>query len=177
MGFPGGAGRKEHSNQCRRLKRYGFDPWMGKIPLEKGMATHSSMLAWKIPWTEEPDGLQRVVHNWATEHSPNLSVLLYGNLPFMIFPQYSLTIKISWHHGSGWMSQCWVDSMAHTTGRWNTAVVDSLCLSVDGSTVKTLESLQIYANRNWKLTSCNQNGNLSTGLSTVSEEDIWFSSE
>ena len=27
-------------------------------PLEEGMATHSSMLAWRIPWTEEPDGLQ-----------------------------------------------------------------------------------------------------------------------
>ena len=37
-------------------------------PLEKGMATHSSVLAWRIPWTEEPDGiwsmwLQRVRHN------------------------------------------------------------------------------------------------------------------
>ena len=27
-------------------------------PLEKEMATHSSILAWRIPWTEEPDGLQ-----------------------------------------------------------------------------------------------------------------------
>ena len=27
-------------------------------PLEEEMATHSSILAWKIPWTEEPDGLQ-----------------------------------------------------------------------------------------------------------------------
>ena len=27
-------------------------------PLEKGMATHFSILAWRIPWTEEPDGLQ-----------------------------------------------------------------------------------------------------------------------
>ena len=27
-------------------------------PLEKGMATYSSMLAWRIPWTEEPSGLQ-----------------------------------------------------------------------------------------------------------------------
>ena len=40
-------------------------------PLEKEMATHSSTLAWKIPWTEEPDGLQsmglqRVGHDWAT---------------------------------------------------------------------------------------------------------------
>ena len=37
-------------------------------PLEKGMATHSSILAWKIPWTEEPGwlqsmGSQRVGHN------------------------------------------------------------------------------------------------------------------
>ena len=42
-----------------------------KDPLEKGMATHSSILAWRILWTEEPDGLQsrgsqRVRHNWAT---------------------------------------------------------------------------------------------------------------
>ena len=29
-------------------------------PLEKEMATHSSILAWKIPWTEEPGGLQSV---------------------------------------------------------------------------------------------------------------------
>ena len=28
----------------------------GEDPPEKGMATHSSILAWKIPWTEEPDG-------------------------------------------------------------------------------------------------------------------------
>ena len=38
-------------------------------PLEKEMATHSSILAWRIPWTEEPDGLQstgwqRVRHDW-----------------------------------------------------------------------------------------------------------------
>ena len=40
-------------------------------PLEKGMATHSSILAWKMPWTESPGGLQsmglqRVGHDWAT---------------------------------------------------------------------------------------------------------------
>ena len=48
--------------------------------LEKGIATHSSILAWRIPWTEEPGGLQsmgsqRVRHNWAANitrmlHSP-----------------------------------------------------------------------------------------------------------
>ena len=31
-----------------------------KDPLEKGMATHSSVLAWRIPWTEEPGGLEPV---------------------------------------------------------------------------------------------------------------------
>ena len=30
-------------------------------PLEKGMATHSSILAWRIPWTQEPCGLQSMV--------------------------------------------------------------------------------------------------------------------
>ena len=29
-----------------------------KDPLEKGVATHSSILAWRVPWTEEPGGLQ-----------------------------------------------------------------------------------------------------------------------
>ena len=32
-------------------------------PLEKGMATHSSILAWRIPWTEEAGGLQSVTFN------------------------------------------------------------------------------------------------------------------
>ena len=31
-------------------------------PLEKGMATHASILAWRIPWTEESDGLQSMGH-------------------------------------------------------------------------------------------------------------------
>ena len=35
-------------------------------PLEKGMATHSSILAWRIPWTLQYMGSQRVGHNWAT---------------------------------------------------------------------------------------------------------------
>ena len=53
MGFPGGASGKEPVCQCRRHKRLGFDPWVGKIPLEEGMATHSSILAWRIPWAAE----------------------------------------------------------------------------------------------------------------------------
>ena len=144
LGFPGGSRRKEPTCQCRRCKRHGFSPWVGRTPggghgnplqyshlenlmdrgawcatvqrvtkswtrlkwprmhvvtgaflaaqtvknqpaiqetwvwsvawedsLEKGTATYSSVLPWKIPWTPKPGGLQsmgsqRVVHNWAT---------------------------------------------------------------------------------------------------------------
>ena len=54
------------------------ETWVGSLgledPLEKGMATHSGILAWEIPWTEEPGGLQstgsqRVEHEGATEHA------------------------------------------------------------------------------------------------------------
>ena len=43
-------------------------------PLEKGMATLSSVRAWRIPWTEEPGGLQfmrsqRVGHDWVSKHT------------------------------------------------------------------------------------------------------------
>ena len=50
-----------------------------KDPLEKEMATHSCIFAWRIPWTEEPGGLQsigsqKVWHDLATEHTGTLSI-------------------------------------------------------------------------------------------------------
>ena len=36
-------------------------------PLEKEMATHSSILAWKTPWTEEPDRLQSMASPWGPD--------------------------------------------------------------------------------------------------------------
>ena len=38
-------------------KRHRFDPWAGKTP-EEGVATHSSILAWRMPWAEEPGRLR-----------------------------------------------------------------------------------------------------------------------
>ena len=60
---------KEPAWQCRRHRS---DPWATKIPLEKEMATYSSILAWKLLWTEDPGGLQsmgsqRVGHDLATK--------------------------------------------------------------------------------------------------------------
>jgi len=53
MGFSSGSEGKESACNAGDL---GSVPGLGK-PLEKGMATHSSIPTWKIPWTEEPDGL------------------------------------------------------------------------------------------------------------------------
>ena len=53
--FTSGSNGKESACNAGDL---GLIPWDLEETLEKGMATHFSILAWKIPWTEEPDGLQ-----------------------------------------------------------------------------------------------------------------------
>ena len=54
MGFPGGSAVKnQHAKQESQI--HSLDQ---ENPLEKELATHSSVLAWDIPWTEEPGGLQ-----------------------------------------------------------------------------------------------------------------------
>ena len=41
----------------QEIKRQDFDSWVGKIPLEKDMVNHSSIFAWRIPWTGRASGL------------------------------------------------------------------------------------------------------------------------
>ena len=54
LSFPGGSAVKNlPAKQETRVQSLGWED-----PLEKGMATHSSALAWRIPWTEEPGRLQ-----------------------------------------------------------------------------------------------------------------------
>ena len=54
MGFPGGSAVKNPlANAGDVALIFGWED-----PLEKEIATHSSILAWRIPWTEEPGGLQ-----------------------------------------------------------------------------------------------------------------------
>ena len=61
MGFPGGSDGKESA--CNAGDP-GSVPGLGRSSgWEKGMATHSSILAWRIPWTEEPGRLQSYVYN------------------------------------------------------------------------------------------------------------------
>ena len=76
MGLPDGSDGKEstwmHQTQVWSLG------WEGAQ--EKGMATHSSILAWRTPWREKPDGLQsmrsqKVGHDWVT------NILIHLSLP------------------------------------------------------------------------------------------------
>ena len=53
-------GKKNPPANARDMREVGFDPWVGKIPLEEDIATHCSILAWKIPWTEDPGRLQSI---------------------------------------------------------------------------------------------------------------------
>ena len=66
-GFPGGSDCKA---SARNVGDPGSIPGSGRSP-EKEMATHSSILAWRIPWTEQPGRLQstrsqRIGHDWVT---------------------------------------------------------------------------------------------------------------
>ena len=54
LGFPGGS----ESKNPREMKETQIQSLSWEDPLEKGIATHSSIFAWRFLWIEEPDGLQ-----------------------------------------------------------------------------------------------------------------------
>ena len=68
---------KESACPCRRRKRCRFNPHTEEVPLEKEMAAHSSILAWRIPWTEEPGGLQSTGHKESdtAEHTHTMPLI------------------------------------------------------------------------------------------------------
>ena len=72
-------------------------------PLEKEMATYSSILAWRIPWTEEPGGLQstglpRVGHNWATSLTYSNLQPAHPNPPLLFYYFHSTDKSIILHN-------------------------------------------------------------------------------
>ena len=69
-GFPGGSVGKESTCNAGNAGDLSLTPWVGKVPWRREWQTHSSILAWRIPWTEEPGRLKpivshRVRHNWS----------------------------------------------------------------------------------------------------------------
>ena len=93
-GFPGGSEVK-----CLPVMRKIWVWSMGQEdPLEEEMATHSSILAWKIPWMEKPGrlqsmGTQRVRHNWTT------SLLKYQMLNKYLANEWIKTIPEEYRKG------------------------------------------------------------------------------
>ena len=73
-----------------------------------GLATHFSILAWRIPWTEEPGGLQPmgwqvIAHDWATNTFFSLSdimilfpYIIYINIYFWEFKCYNFSLQFKW---------------------------------------------------------------------------------
>ena len=59
MGFSGGSAVKSQPTVQEPQDTW-IQPLGQEDPLEEGIATHSSILAWRIPWTEKPDGLQSI---------------------------------------------------------------------------------------------------------------------
>ena len=96
-GFPGGSVVKNppimHETQVQSLGQ--------EDPLEKEMAMHSSILAWEIPWKEEPGGLQsmgshRVRHKWETEPAPRVYIYVNPNLRYSVSSGSSAVAFVSY---------------------------------------------------------------------------------
>ena len=72
-GFPGGSAGKESSWNVGDARSVALIPGSGRSPDGEEIATHSTIFAWKIPWTEEPGGLQSVglqkSHTWLSTHA------------------------------------------------------------------------------------------------------------
>ena len=69
-------------------------------PLEKRMATHSSILAWRIPWTEEPGGLQSMSHKESdtTERLGHFHALTINTMRLSLwcFPTFAECVPLQW---------------------------------------------------------------------------------
>ena len=76
MGFPCGSVVK-NSPAMQEAQETRVRPLGGEDPLEKGMATHTSILAWRIPWTEEPRELFCPWGQKESDATEQLSFTLY----------------------------------------------------------------------------------------------------
>ena len=162
-GLPRWLSGKERASQCRRHKRRGFYPWVKKIPWRRAWQPTPVSLPGKLPWTEEPGGLQstglqRAGHDWS-----NLACT------------YILCVKDNRiAQGSLLNAQCWPEregnprtrGYVYTRGRWTLlysrdkhSIVKQLY-----SNLKTCQSCEV---------SLSEDNSLGDGLCKSSEELLW----
>ena len=89
--FPGSSAGEESTCQRRRRKKCGFDPCVRKIPWRRE-GQQSSMLAWRIPLTEEPGGLQ----SWTWLEHGRTHYGTIGTLQVLTIG-FSLTLALQFH--------------------------------------------------------------------------------
>ena len=120
LSFPGGSdGRASACDVGDRVWSLGQED-----PLEKETATHSSTLAWKIPWMEEPGGLQsmgsqRIGHDWATSlHFTSFLKTLHGLVIFT-------TVNQDTEYGGRYSE---INPLFHSCWLWSPELVTHLSL-------------------------------------------------
>ena len=113
LAFPGGTNGKELARQCREASEMRVWNVGQEDPLEEGMATHSSILAWRTPWAEEPGrlqsmGSQRVRHNWESlackqaekstepKHFQKSLLIYFWNCIYLHQRWYLLLLSLFW---------------------------------------------------------------------------------
>ena len=88
--------KKKPTCQSRRCERRDSDLWVGKIPLEESIATHSSILGWRIPWTEEVwwvtvHRVERVKHD--KQHTRNTHTHVFSK-HFAVFERNHIAVVL-----------------------------------------------------------------------------------
>ena len=117
---------------CLQCGRPRFNPWFGEIPLKMGMFNHTIIFAWRIPWTEEPEGLH-IVHgvtrSWTWLSDFDL-LALWGLFFFVMiccllifvhlnleFPRYLNMFGLNaTQKYSDWVSYKWQKFISHSFG-------------------------------------------------------------
>ena len=110
-GFPDGTRDKEPAYQCRQPQETWLWSLGRKDPLEEETATHSSIPAWRIPWTEEPGGLRPI----ALQSGTRLKRLSAHTRTFTWFPHSKTALDL--------FKMCWklfhlFQSGEHTSTKW-----------------------------------------------------------
>ena len=111
-------------------------------PLEKGKATHSSILAWRIPWTIQSVESQRVGHNWATFTHSHAALITAIELLFIIMNSIitlrsfisplSCFCPSSTHWINYYIRRVWRTQPEHPLAREELRAVDSKCVIFGG---------------------------------------------
>ena len=86
---------KELTHPCRRPKKCRFNPWVREDLLEKEMATHSSILAWEIPQTEELMGYSPCGHKNQTWPSDWILYSIYSHHKILVYSLWCVIYSCS----------------------------------------------------------------------------------